>query len=61
MTDIGIHLTQLITESIKVSIYGLNCTMTASRVTLLAEEEEANVDRAEEAGGVTILLRGRFD
>ena len=32
----------------------------ASRVTPPTEEEGVEVDRAEEAGGVTVLVRGHF-
>ena len=34
--------------------------MTTLRVTPLAEEEGENVDGVEEAGGVVVLVRGRF-
>ena len=42
------------------SIHMLKLAMTASRVTPPAEEEGADVDRMEEAGGVAILVRGYF-
>ena len=34
--------------------------MTASRVTPLVDEEGADVEGAEEAGGVAVSVRGRF-
>ena len=34
--------------------------MTASRVTPLTNEEGVDVERAEEAGGVAISIRGHF-
>ena len=38
----------------------LSCAMMASRVTPPAEEEGAEVDGVERAGGVTVSIRGRF-
>ena len=38
-----------------------SCTMTASRVTPLADEEGADVEGAEEAGRVVVSFRGHFD
>ena len=38
----------------------ISCAMMASKVIPPAEEERAEVDRAEEAGGVAILVHGRF-
>ena len=37
-----------------------NCTITTSRVTPPADEEGANVEGAEEVGGVTVSIRGCF-
>ena len=37
-----------------------SCAMTASRVTRPADEEGANVEGAEEAGGATVSIYGYF-
>ena len=55
MINTGVHLTQLIIESVKASIHAQTW-----RVTLPAKEEGADVDGPEEAGGVTVLVHGCF-
>ena len=61
-----IQLTRVFTwhsSSLRVSRRASMCTsyaMMASRVTPYAEEEGAKVDGEEEAGGVTVSVRGHF-
>ena len=61
MTDIGVHLTQLIAKSFKASIHAQSCAMMVSSVTPPAEEEGAEVDGAVEAGGAAICIWGYLE
>ena len=56
MTNMGVHLTQLITECVKVSIHAHKPCHDASRVTPPAKDEGAEVDGAVEAGGVAVSI-----
>ena len=55
-TETGVHLTQLISKSVKASIHALKngCAMIASKVTPLVKEKGAEVDKAEGVGVVAI-------
>ena len=57
-TNTGVHLTQLITKSVKASIHVLKLHHDRIEVTSSAKEEGANVDRAKEAGGVAVSFCG---
>ena len=52
----GVHLTQLITESVKVSIHARSCVMMALSVTPPTKDEGAEVDEAVEAGRAIISI-----
>ena len=52
----GVHLTQLITESVKVSIHARSCVMMALSVTPPTKDEGAEVDEAVEAGGAAVCV-----
>ena len=47
----GVHLTQLITESVEASIHALKLCHDASKVTPLVEEERVDVDGVEGVRG----------
>ena len=56
----GVHLTQLITESVKASIHAHKLCHDGLKVTPSVKEKGVEVDGAEEARGVAVSIHGRL-
>ena len=58
LTNMGVHLTQLIAESVKVRIHAHKLCHDGLKVTPPTEDERAEVDGAIEARGAAISVEG---